>query len=64
MGRGPFPTTAQSQRRAGPHRAPQDTLAAEIAHTRPVLRVLVPDAAMLPTQLLLTLAVLSRPGAP
>lgn len=48
----------------GPHRAAQDALAAEVADTRPVLRVLVPDAAALPAQVLLTLAVLARAGAP
>lgn len=45
------------------HRAPRDALAAEVTDAGPVFRVLVPDAAMLPAQLLLTLAVLSRARA-
>lgn len=64
-GRGPFLTAcSEPEEGGGPHRAPQDTLAAEVADARPVLRVLVPDAASLPAQALLALAVLAGAGAP
>lgn len=64
-GCGPFLTAcSEPEEGGGPHRAPQDTLAAEVADARPVLRVLVPDAASLPAQALLALAVLAGAGAP